>query len=109
MARMCCLRSRSERLSTHEDAGRLSRLEVILSHQQAGRKGRVKLSFSACFGLENAGDMTIRAAPGNRSLSDWQRLTGRIVRAETILFILFTPLTLLTLLILCTIPNTLHS
>jgi len=74
MARMCCLRNRSERLSIHEDAGRLSRLEVIcLSHQQAGRKGRVKLSFSACFGLENAGDMTIRAAPGNRSC-----LTGSV-------------------------------
>ena len=53
--------------------------------------------------------MTIRAASNEPFLSDWQRLTGRIVRAETILFILFTPLTLLTLLILCTIPNTLHS
>ena len=49
--------------------------------------------------------MTIRAASNEPFLSDWQRLTGRVVRAETILF---TPLTLLTLLILCTIPNTLH-
>ena len=46
--------------------------------------------------------MTIRATPKKPFLSDWQRLTGRIVRAETILFILF----ILTLLILRTIPNT---
>jgi len=34
-----CLRNRSERLSTHEDAGRLSRLEVICPTSRRGARG----------------------------------------------------------------------